>query len=555
MDENERRRSPTPLGVFLSARRTALETTSDMVRKTFLTRDRLEDALSARVGQTPSEVVYTENKLDLLRYEPLTDHQHRVPLLVVYALINRPYIFDLQPDRSIVRRMLEAGHDVYLVDWHEPSQLDRHLGFQDYVDRYIDNCVDAIREEADVDEVNLLGYCMGGTLSAMYAAQHPENVRTLALLATGSYFEGTGGVLELWGDEEYYDSRSVSDVFGNVPGEFLAVGFNLMDPVANNVTKYFDLFDRLENEDFVKNFARMERWISDSVDVAGEVYAEFVEDIYQRNLLYNNELTIDGQAVDVENITMPMLQIVGEYDNLVPPEASTPFNDVVGTDDVTTIAYPSGHVGLAMSNGAHRDLWPEVAEWFLEHSEPPTLADILGEGIERILGVDVETDVTVGDVDELEVVLADVDGEIARGVLKRDATAVETFLEDALGVEIGLHIGATGVAVDVETDEGIETTVVEDIGEAIRTEVEEAVGEVAVAGSYELEDIEGIGPTYAERLRTAGIDSVSELAIADEAQIAESAEASEGLAGTWIVRARELVGTAKSDEGDGEIPR
>jgi len=531
-----------PFETLLSAHRTVLQTATEGLHKTTLVPDRLEDAASADVGQTPSEVVYTENKLELLRYESVTEHQHRVPILIVYALINRPYILDLQPDRSIVRRLLEAGHNVYLIDWHEPSELDTSLSLHDYVNRYVRNCVDEVCERSSQNAINVLGYCMGGTMSVVYAALYPEKVNALGLMATGLYFDDTGGILELWGDEEHYDPRSVTETFGNVPGEFLAAGFDQMDPVPNNVTKYVNLYDRLENEDFVKNFARMEQWLSDSVDVAGGVYAQFLEDIYQDNRLYENELTIDGEHVDVTNIDMPLLQILGDYDNLVPPEASKPFNDVVGTDDVSTIEYPSGHVGLAMSNGAHRDLWPEVAEWFLEHSERPTLADVIGDGIEETLGVDVETDVTVGDVDEVEVVLADDDGEIAREVITRDATAIETFLEHTLGVEIGLDTGPEGIAVEVETDEGVVTTVVKDIGEAIRTEVEEAAEEVAVAGSYDLENVNGIGATYAKRLRVAGIDSVSELAVADDARVAEAAAVTEELAGTWITRARELVG-------------
>ena len=533
---------------LLSAREKALETAEEMFRKATVAPDRLEDAGSVEVGEAPSETVYTENKLELIRYEPMTEHSHTVPILIVYALINRPYILDLQPDRSVVRRLLESGHDVYLIDWNEPSRLDQHLGLQDYVCRYIDNCVDEVRERSGRESINILGYCMGGTMSAMYAALYPEKVNALGLMATGLCFVDTGGVLELWGDEEYYDPRSLTDAYGNVPGEFLAAGFDMMDPVANMITKYAHLYDRLENEDFVRNFARMERWLSDSVDVAGEVYAEFIEEIYQNNRLYRNELEIGGERVDVEGIEMPMLQIIGKYDSLIPPEASKPFNDVVGTDDVTTIEYPSGHVGLAMSNGSHRDAWPEVAEWFLEQSETPTLADVIGEGVEKALGVDVETDSTVGDAHEMMVRVGDRDGEIAHGIIERDAKAIETFLEDALGVEIGLEIGTEGVAVEVETDDGVRTTVVENVGEAIRAEVEEAVEGLNIAAHYNLEDIEGIGPTYTDRLRSWGIESVSELAVADEARVAEAAKTSQKLAGNWIKRARNLVRADESAE-------
>ncbi len=139
--------------------------------------DRTETIENVEVGAT-SEVVYEENKLRLLHYEPKTEQQHDVPILVVYALINKPYILDLQPDRSVVQTLLEAGFDVYLIDWGEPSKLDRTLGLEDYVTRYIDNCADVVRERSGQDSINVLGYCMGGTMSAMYAAMFPERSRT-----------------------------------------------------------------------------------------------------------------------------------------------------------------------------------------------------------------------------------------------------------------------------------------------------------------------------------------------------------------------------------------
>jgi polyhydroxyalkanoate synthase len=540
-------RPPSPLTLALSVHERTFDRLTGATRLTSTFDDRVGAATSVSVGETPSRVVYTENKLELHRYESLTDDQHDVPILIVYALINRPYILDLQPDRSVVRRLLEAGHDVYLIDWNEPSQLDTALGLDDYVNRYLDGCVDVVRERSGRASINLLGYCMGGTMAAIYTALHPEKVNALGLLATGLYFDDTGGVLELWGDEAYYDPHAVAETFGNVPGAFLDAGFDLMDPVTNAVTKYVHLYDRLENEDFVANFARMERWLADSVDVAGTVYAEFVEAIYQENRLAENELVVGGERVDVTNIDVPLLQIIGEYDHLVPPAASKPFNARV-TGDVTTIEYPSGHVGLAMSTGAHRDVWPEVAEWFLDQRAEPALADVIGEGVERALGVDVETDVTVGNVDEVEIGVADDDGELTRAVVGHDARAIEEFLEAALDIDVGLDVGPAGLAVTVETADGVTTTVVENAGEAIRTEVEEAVDAVAVATAYDLEDVEGIGPTYAARLRGAGIETVPALVVADLDGIADATGTSEPLAEKLRGRARALLGVAGTPE-------
>jgi len=540
----------SPLAAFLSAQRSLVDTAAETVRLSARLDDRVEDIATVEVGQTPSEVVYTENKLELRRYDALTETQHDVPILIVYALINRPYILDLQRDRSVVRRLLEAGHDVYIIDWNEPSRLDQQLGLHDYVNRYIDNCVDFVRDEVARDRINILGYCMGGTLSVVYTALHPEKVNALALMATGLYFDDTGGVLETWGDEAYYNPRWVTDTYGNVPGEFLDSGFALMDPVSNYVSKYVRLAERFENEDFVENFARMETWLNDSVDVAGAVYAEFLEEIYQENSLYENELTVNGEAVDVRNIDMPFLQIVGTYDHLVPAAASKPFNDVVGSETTTTIEYPTGHVGLAMSRSTHRDVWPEVAEWFLDQTEYPGLADVIADGVERILDIDVETDVTTGDADEVEMAIATDGEQPARAIVAHDAQAIEQFLEETLDIELGLDLGPDGIVITVRTADRVETTVVESVGAALRTEVEEAIEDVDIAAGYELEDISGIGPTYAGRLREAGIESPSQLAMADARAVADAARASMQLAEKWIRESRELVGVDEMERTD-----
>ncbi|RRJ31191.1 class III poly(R)-hydroxyalkanoic acid synthase subunit PhaC [Halocatena pleomorpha] len=359
-----------PFTLALSAQRELLTATTEPLSKFSVAPERADQMASVDVGQTPSEVVYTENKLELLHYEPRTETQSDVPILVVYALINKPFILDLQPDRSVIRRLLEAGHDVYLIDWNEPSRLDSVLTLDDYVNRYIANCVDEVCERSGQESINLLGYCMGGTMATMYTAINPDSVNALGLMAAGLCFDNTGGVLEQWGDEEYYDPSDVTEAYGNVPAEMLDVGFALMDPVSNFVSKYLRLYDNIENEDFVENFARMERWLSEGIDVPGTTYVQFLEDIYQDNKLYENELVIGDEAVDLAEIDMPVLQIIGKYDHLVPASASTPFNDVVASEDVSVIESPTGHIGLSVSGSAHEAVWPDVSQWFHDRSDP-----------------------------------------------------------------------------------------------------------------------------------------------------------------------------------------
>nr|WP_254662875.1 class III poly(R)-hydroxyalkanoic acid synthase subunit PhaC [Haladaptatus sp. W1] len=379
------------------------EQAADIMERGTVLPEQTERMMDVEVGQTPCERVYSENKLTLNHYESTTDEQHDVPILIVYALINRPYILDLQPDRSVVKTLLDEGFDVYLIDWGEPSKLDAHLTLHDYVDRYIDNCVDVVRERSGEDAINILGYCMGGTMSAMYASLYSEKVRNLGLMAAGLCFDGDGGVLEQWGDEEYYSPEAITETVGNVPSEFLDVGFALMDPVDNFVTKYVRLFDNIENDEMVENFARMEKWIGDGIDVAGETYRQFIEDIYQDNKLAENELYLGSEHIDLNNIDMPVLQIVGEYDHLIPPEASKPFNGVIASDDTSIIEFPTGHIGLSVSSSSHTKLWPEVSEWYTERSvNQADLKDIPGIGsayAERLRDAGIESPATLANAD------------------------------------------------------------------------------------------------------------------------------------------------------------
>jgi polyhydroxyalkanoate synthase subunit PhaC len=486
-----------PYATALKMQRQAWEDAADLAEKTRVAPDRTETIENIEVGQTPSEVVYEENKLQLLHYEAKTEEQHDVPILIVYALINKPYILDLQPDRSVVQTLLEAGFDVYMIDWGEPSALDRSLSLEDYVTRYIDNCIDEVRERSGQDSINVLGYCMGGTMSAMYAALYPEKVRNLALMASGLCFAGDGGVLEVWGADDYYDPETVTETFGNVPADFLDVGFALMDPVANNVTKYVRFYDNMEDEDFVENFGRMERWLSEGIDVAGVAYEEFIRDIYQENKLMQNELELGDKRVDITEIDMPVLQIVAEYDHLIPPGASKPFNEAISSDDTEILEFATGHIGMSVSSRSHAELWPQVCEWFETRSAAEAEPDA--------------PEPESPDSEEADAALA----------------------EDVAGDETGLDEFSTKASDDDEEadDTGTGTDESDD------TEVDDVEADTDDGDGDNLTELSGIGQAYANDLADAGIDSFEALADAD----AEELEAETGIAASrldgWIEQA------------------
>jgi polyhydroxyalkanoate synthase len=217
-----------------------------------------------------------------------------------------------------------------------------------------------------------------------------------------------------------------------------------MDPVTNYVTKYGTLYDNIDDEGFVENFARMEKWLNDPIDVAGVAYRQFLEDVYQENKLYRNELELNGERVDLGEITMPVIQVIGEYDHLIPPEASRPFNDVVGSDDTELMEYSTGHIGLSVSSSTHEHLWPAVADWFAERSV--------------VESEPVEDD---GDDEAVEVPIEETgaDEDVSAGATDADATDTDLQELDGIGPAYASRLEAAGID-SIETLAGAEPAVV-----------------------------------------------------------------------------------------------
>lgn len=326
-------------------------------------------AKEVRVGATPTRTVHRENKLRLLKYESDADQTYKTPLLVAFALINRPYILDLRPGKSVVEHFVNHGFDTYNIDWGVPAHGDRFIGIEDYVLRYMDNAIDHACKRTGCDSVNLLGYCMGGTLSAIYAALRPEKIKNLILLAAPIDWSSKDSLLSVWSDPKYFDVDKMLDVYGNAPAEWLQSSFQMLKPVQNFFEKYLTFYENMEDEKFLEDFFAMETWLNDNIPVAGETFRQFVKLLFQRNQLIKGELEIGHERVDLKNITCPILNLTAKHDHLVPCSQSLPFNDAVGSTDRKSINFPAGHIGMAVGSKAHRDLWPEACAWLAKRSE------------------------------------------------------------------------------------------------------------------------------------------------------------------------------------------
>ncbi len=329
--------------------------------------DVLLEPLDTEIAVTPYDVVYEEDRVKLKHYKPTVDIQLKRPLLVVYALINRETMLDLQPGKSVVQNFLEQGIDVYMIDWGYPARKDKYLTIEDHVNGYMDNIVDFILDKHHLDKIHLMGICMGGTFCVIYSALHPEKIKNLVTTVTPTNFDTDQGLLHIWMKD--MDVDRIVDTYGNIPGDIMNMGFLLLNPARLMIDKYVGFIENMANKTFVENFVRMEKWIFDSPDVPGETFRQFVRDCYQKNLLIQSKMEVGGKRVDLKKITMPLLNYYGKYDHLVPPEACELLTSKVGSKDVEDICLDTGHIGIYVSSKYQKEFVPRIASWLKERDE------------------------------------------------------------------------------------------------------------------------------------------------------------------------------------------
>lgn len=325
--------------------------------------------LEAEIATTPYDIVFQVDRVKLKHYKPLKKKKVKTPLLLIYALINRETMLDLQPGRSVVENFLNQGVDVYMIDWGYPTRKDRYLGIDDHVNVYIDDIVDFIRKKTKMPKVNLMGICMGGTFSVIYSALHPEKVQNLITTVTPSNFDIDTGLLNVWMRNMPVDQ--ITDTFGNIPGDFLNFGFLLLNPARLMVDKYVGFYEHMDDKIFVENFLRMEKWIFDSPDIPGETFREFIGDCFQKNLLIQNKMVVGGKTVDLRKLTMPLLNIYGKFDHLVPPESCEHLTGAVGSKDTEDVCLNTGHIGIYVSSRCQMEFTPKITQWLMERDKKP----------------------------------------------------------------------------------------------------------------------------------------------------------------------------------------
>lgn len=331
-------------------------------------------ARRAKLAKTPHEIVFRENKWKLLRYTARPEGcAYATPVLLVPSLINRHYVLDLQPGKSLVEYLVAQGHDVFVIDWGKPGREDRLLTFDDVCDRYLGRAIREAARRSPDERVHVLGYCLGGTLAAIHTAANPKHVASLVALAAPVTFHDDG-LLSTWCRTKSFDLNLLIDALGNVPAPLMQAAFQLLRPTLG-LSKMVHTVDRSWNREFLDGFQALEHWGNDNIPFPGEVFRTYIAELYQRDAFARGNFRLAGKPARMESIRCPVLAITFEHDNIVPWKSAALLIDRAGSRDKQRIHLNGGHVGAVVARAAAKGLWPQLSQfWAARDAASPARA-------------------------------------------------------------------------------------------------------------------------------------------------------------------------------------
>ncbi len=326
----------------------------------------LQAAGTAFAAGALRQAVWQHGKSVLFRYLPLPfiARARAAPVLLCYSLVNRPQVLDLQPDRSLIRGLLAAGLEVYLLDFGYPDASDSQLSLDDYINGHLHGCVRHVCAAEQIPAVNLLGICQGGTFALCHTALHPGQVANLICMGTPVDFQTPADLLSKWARP--LDVELLARL-GNFSGQLLTSLFLALSPFRLIQQKYVNALERSADPAAREFFLRMEAWIFDCPDLAATAAAQFVRCCYQENRLLQGSLRLGAHAVDLRQIRQPVLNVYALRDHIVPPAASTALRSLIASQDYTDAPLDTGHIGLYVSERA-RQLPQLISSWLASRS-------------------------------------------------------------------------------------------------------------------------------------------------------------------------------------------
>jgi polyhydroxyalkanoate synthase len=329
------------------------------------------DSIGFAPRESPFRVLHKEAGLQLRSYG---DASHTGPaILIAPAPIKRGYIWDLAPEVSVVRRCLQQGMRVYMVEWTLTDEPTQNFGLADYADRLLANCIDAIEAHAGPGPVVLAGHSLGGTLAAIFSCLHPERIRALVLLEAPLHFARDAGKFASL-VAATPDARLIEQTFGQVPGSFLNVVSVACAPSEFHWQRLMDLSVCATNREALAVHMRVERWLHDEFPLPGRLFTEIVELLYRNDRLMQGSLWVAGRQIGPRDLTVPLLCVADPRSTIIPPKSVISFHDAAAASVKKLLLYSGDvgvavqHVGVLVGASAHAHIWPAIFDWLSQEA-------------------------------------------------------------------------------------------------------------------------------------------------------------------------------------------
>jgi polyhydroxyalkanoate synthase len=316
---------------------------------------------SLPVGTTPFREVGRRGSIRLLKYEAQNQETVQQPLIIIPSLINRSYVLDLLPGKSLIGFLTSQGFPVYLIDWGVPADEDRHLQFQDLIRNRVEALIDQALGSEEASCAHFLGHCLGGTLACMMASLAPQKFLSLTLLTTPIRFPQRGK-LSVWAQHPSFDVEAFVEAYGHAPWALLQSTFQAVKPTMW-IKKTQKLISKRKDPDFQKNFWALEIWTNDNISLLGSAYRMILIELYRRDALARGELQLGADLISLKNIQCPVLNIYAQDDHIVLPEAVLKSADLSGQVSYQEFCLQGGHVGAVLNGRSQKSLWPEISNW------------------------------------------------------------------------------------------------------------------------------------------------------------------------------------------------
>lgn len=350
-------------------------------------------AALVQAGQTPFETLHHNGLVSLRYYPPLTEDSielddltlpvtadsHRIPLVIVPPLAINMFIYDLFPQRSLVRFLRAQGFEVYLIDWGRPTRQHSHYNMHTYVAELLPTYLNHVRQHSGQQDLSLHGWSMGGMFTLFYSAlSRDPHIRNLVVLGSPIDSHASGllgyvsrGFREAADQVRRYSGFRLHDVrphWLHTPGWMNTLGFKLTNPIGS-VMGYWELVVRLGDREFVRQHASTSAFLDRMVAYPGGIIQDTVVRVWIDNQLAEGKIQIGEDIACLENVSANLLAFAGEEDTMVTPDAARTVMDHVRSADKSFHTVPGGHMGILAGSRAPRHSWLAIARWLALRSD------------------------------------------------------------------------------------------------------------------------------------------------------------------------------------------